>query len=305
MSEVGEYLSWLIAERGRSPLTAAAYRGDLDAYLAFGAENQWGPADATPEGIVAWIRARQDVGMAPATVARGLTTVRNFHRWLLLEGHRADDPAASVEVPRVPAGLPKALSEPEAAALMVAPRGAGPAARRDRAILETLYGTGIRVSELVGMSLGDMDLDGASIRVLGKGNKERVLPVGKMCLAALSGWLALPGRGEMEPERWLSRSDTEAVFLNRLGTRLSRQAVWKLVRRHGAAAGIVSDLTPHVLRHSFATHLVNNGADLRTVQELLGHARITTTQVYTKTSPQRLFEVYARSHPRARIDTTP
>ena len=299
--EVGEYLNWLLLERGRSPRTIDAYRRDLRDYLAHGSAHGWALVDVDTAGIVAWVRSRQADGLATATVARGLTTVRNFHRWLLVEELRSDDPAVAVEVPRVPLGLPKALSEPDAAALMEAPRGGGPVARRDSAILETLYGTGIRVSELVGLSLGDVDMDSASLRVLGKGNRERIVPLGRVCRVSLGDWLAVTGRGEMEPERWASRSDTEAVFLNQRGTRLSRQAVWSLVRRYGADAGIGTELTPHVLRHSFATHLVNNGADLRTVQELLGHARITTTQIYTKVSPERLFEVYAQAHPRARL----
>lgn len=295
-----EYLDWLVLTKGRSPNTIDAYRTDLVDYLAYGADCGWSAASVTADGVLAWVRARLDVGLAPATVRRGLTTVRNFHRWLVLEDLRPDDPTVTVELPRVPRGLPKALSEDEAAALVAAPPGGGAPARRDRAVLETLYGTGVRVSELVGLSLGDIDLPSASMRVLGKGSKERVLPLGRLARAALGEWLAAPGRGEMEPERWASRSDSEAVFLNRRGARLSRQGVYQLVRRHGEAAGITSALTPHVLRHSFATHLLDNGADIRAVQELLGHARVTTTQIYTSVSSERLFRVYAEAHPRAR-----
>lgn len=295
-----EYLDWLVLTRGRSPNTIDAYRRDLLDYLAYGADCGWTPASVTADDVLAWVRARLAVGLAPATVKRGLTTVRNFHRWLVLEELRPDDPTVSVELPRVPRGLPKALSEDEAAALVAAPPGGGALARRDRAVLETLYGTGVRVSELVGLSLGDIDLPAASMRVLGKGSKERVLPLGRLAREALGEWLAAPGRGEMEPERWASRSDSEAVFLNRRGTRLSRQGVYQLVRRHGEATGITSALTPHVLRHSFATHLLDNGADIRVVQELLGHARVTTTQIYTSVSRERLFRVYAAAHPRAR-----
>ena len=299
--EVEEYLDWLVLEKGRSANTIDAYRRDLADYLAFGADGGWSPADATPDGVLAWVRARLDAGLAAATVKRGLTVVRNFHRWLVLEELRPDDPTLTVELPRVPRGLPKALSQDQAAALVAAPPGGGPLARRDRAVLETLYGTGVRVSELVGLSLGDVDLAAASMRVLGKGAKERVLPLGRLALAALGDWLAPAGRGEMEPERWASRSDAEAVFLNRRGTRLSRQGVYQLVRRHGRDAGITAPLTPHVLRHSFATHLLDNGADIRVVQELLGHAKVTTTQIYTSVSRERLFQVYAEAHPRARL----
>ena len=324
-AEAEEYLDWLVLERGRSANTVAAYRRDLGDYLAFGAERGWGHADATPAAVLAWVRARLDAGLAAATVKRGLTTVRNFHRWLVLEELRPDDPTVTVELPRVPQGLPKALSQDEAAALVAAPR-CGKAmeqrdrairraqpersesvtrreeavARRDSAVLETLYGTGVRVSELVGLSLGDVDLAAASMRVLGKGSKERVLPLGRLALAALADWLSTAGRGEIEPERWASRSDAEAVFLNRRGGRLSRQGIHELVRRHGRHAGITAPLTPHVLRHSFATHLLDNGADIRVVQELLGHAKVTTTQIYTSVSRERLFQVYAEAHPRAR-----
>ncbi len=333
--EAEEYLNWLVLERGRSMRTIEAYRRDLQEYLAFGADCDWGVFDVGAAGIVAWVRARMDVGLAAATVARGLTTVRNFHRWLVLEELRPDDPTVTVELPRVPLGLPKALSEAEAEALMAAPdaalekaltaapRGARSAASkaeplgpeavarleavacRDRAILETLYGTGVRVSELVGLSLGDVDLASASMRVLGKGAKERVLPLGRLARAALGEWLSFAGRGQMEPERWASRSDAEAVFLNQRGTRLGRQGVYQLVKGYGDDPNIASALTPHVLRHSFATHLLNNGADIRTVQELLGHARVTTTQIYTAVSRERLFRVYAEAHPRARLAEAP
>ena len=299
--EAEEFLDWLVLSKGRAANTIDAYRRDLAGYLAFGADFGWDHRDVSAAGVLAWVRARLGAGLAAATVKRGLTTVRNFHRWLQLEELRSDDPTVTVELPRVPRGLPKALSEQEAAALVDAPAGGGPLARRDRAVLETLYGTGVRVSELVGLSLGDMDLAAASLRVLGKGSKERVAPLGRLARAALEDWLAPAGRGEMEPERWASRDDSEAVFLNRRGTRLSRQGVYQLVRHHGEAAGIAAPLTPHVLRHSFATHLLDNGADIRVVQELLGHAKVTTTQIYTSVSRERLFRVYADAHPRARL----
>ena len=299
--EAEEFLDWLVLSKGRAANTVAAYRRDLLDYLAFGADRGWNHRDVTAAGVLAWVRARLGDDLAAATVKRGLTTVRNFHRWLVLEELRSDDPTVTVELPRVPRGLPKALSQDEAAALMAAPGGGGPLARRDRAVLETLYGTGLRVSELVGLSLSDVDLAVASLRVLGKGSKERVAPLGRLARVALEDWLAPAGRGEMEPERWRSRDDSEAVFLNRRGGRLSRQGVYQLVRRHGESAGIAATLTPHVLRHSFATHLLDGGADIRVVQELLGHAKVTTTQIYTSVSRERLFRVYAEAHPRARL----
>ncbi len=327
--EADEFLDWLVLSKGRAANTIDAYRRDLLAYLAFGADCGWDHRDVTAAGVLAWVRARLGAGLAASTVKRGLTTVRNFHRWLVLEELRPDDPTATVELPRVPRGLPKALSEEEAAALVAAPRGEKAAARRDRsagrarpedsgrparrqeavarrdsAILETLYGTGVRVSELVGLSLGDIDLSSAAMRVLGKGSKERILPLGRLAAAALREWLEGPGRAAMEPERWATRSDSEAVFLNLRGGRLSRQGVHQIVRQHGVDAEISEALTPHVLRHSFATHLLDNGADIRVVQELLGHAKVTTTQIYTSVSRERLFRVYAEAHPRARPGQT-
>ena len=321
-----EFLDWLVLSKGRAANTIDAYRRDLAGYLAFGAECGWDHRSVTGDGVLAWVRARLGEGLAASTVKRGLTTVRTFHRWLVLEELRPDDPTANVELPRVPRGLPKALSQEEAAELVAAPRGdraearrrvalgrvtVDPAAaerreeataRRDSAILETLYGTGVRVSELVGLSLGDVDLASASLRVLGKGSKERVAPLGRLAREALGEWLVPAGRGQMEPERWASRDDSEAVFLNRRGSRLGRQGIYRLVRQYGDDAGISAALTPHVLRHSFATHLLDNGADIRVVQELLGHAKVTTTQIYTSVSRERLFRVYAEAHPRARLN---
>jgi integrase/recombinase XerD len=210
------------------------------------------------------------------------------------------DPTASVDTPRVPAGLPKALSESEITALLDAVAGTDAVARRDRALLEVLYGTGARISEACGLRLGDIDLDGSLVRLFGKGAKERVVPLGRLAARALAEWLAPEGRGELTPERWARRGDAEAVFLNQRGGRLSRQGAWAIVRRHGDAAGLGERLTPHVLRHSCATHMLDHGADIRAVQELLGHASISTTQVYTLVSTERLFSAYDAAHPRAR-----
>lgn len=209
------------------------------------------------------------------------------------------DPAADVEVPRVPQGLPKALSEEQIERLLESPVGDEPAIRRDRAMLEVLYGAGLRISELVGLSLSDLDLGSGLLRVHGKGGKERVVPIGRMARRALEAWLGPGGRAELEPERWARRTDEEAVFLNQRGRRLSRQGAWGIVRKYGDRAGLGDRLTPHVLRHSCATHMLDRGADIRAVQELLGHASISTTQIYTLVSTQRLWAVYEAAHPRA------
>jgi integrase/recombinase XerD len=199
----------------------------------------------------------------------------------------------------VPSGLPKALSQAEVEALLAAVVGDEPVARRDRAMLEVLYGTGVRISELVGLRLGDVDLESGLLRAFGKGSKERIVPLGRHAAAALAAWLGPGGRPALVPERWARRGDAEAVFLNRRGGRLTRQGAWLVVKHWGSEAGIADRLTPHVLRHSCATHMLDHGADLRAVQEMLGHASVSTTQVYTKVSTERLFAAYRAAHPRA------
>jgi integrase/recombinase XerD len=205
-----------------------------------------------------------------------------------------------VGAPRVPTGLPKALAEDDIEALLGAVVGDDAIARRDRAILETLYAGGLRISELVALSLRDIDLDEGVLRAQGKGNKERVVPIGRPARAALAAWLSAQGRDALTPARWARRDDAEAVFLNARGGRLSRQGAWGVVRRHGDRVGFGARLTPHVLRHSCATHMLDHGADIRAVQELLGHASISTTQVYTRVTTDRLRRVYDEAHPRAR-----
>jgi integrase/recombinase XerD len=298
--EAEEFLSWLAVERGRSRNTLAAYRRDLAAYVEFLTGRQLAVADVTEpvvEDYVAFLRA---AARAPSSVARALVAVRSLHRFLEDEGEVVGNPAEEVGPPRVPAGLPKALSEAEVLSLLGAVAGDDSPARRDRAILEVLYGCGLRVSELVGLSLADLDLDAGLLRAFGKGSKERVVPVGRVAREALAAWLAPGGRGAMAPERWARRGDSEAVFLNMRGGRLSRQGAWGIVRHYGDKVGLGSRLTPHVLRHSCATHMLDHGADIRVVQELLGHASISTTQVYTKVSTERLRRIYDAAHPRAR-----
>jgi integrase/recombinase XerD len=228
-----------------------------------------------------------------------LVALRSLHRFLLDEGHMTNDPTGDVGAPKVPQGLPKALNEDEVARLLGAVIGEDAPARRDRAILELLYGTGMRISELVGLSLGDVGLDEGAVRVFGKGSKERVVPLGRYAREAVDEWLDPNGRGAMAPRRWARRGDSEAVFLNTRGGRLSRQGAWGIVRRYGDSVGLRDRLTPHVLRHSCATHMLDHGADIRVVQELLGHAAITTTQLYTKVSTERLRAAYDAAHPRA------
>jgi integrase/recombinase XerD len=297
--EVEDLLMWMTAERGRAAGTISAYRRDLRTYLAWLRTHGRPLLEVTEDDLVAFLASLRSRGLAPASVARSMVPVRALHRFLADEGRTPTDPGAHLELPRVPRGLPKALSEEEVGRLLDAPVGDGPAVLRDRAMLEVLYGTGVRVSELVGLSLGDLDLDAALLRAFGKGSKERIVPMGVPAVRALVEWLGPGGRPEMAPELWRRRGDAEAVFLNVRGGRLSRQGAWDVLRRYAGQVGLDGKLTPHVLRHSCATHMLDHGADIRAVQELLGHASISTTQVYTLVSTERLWEVYRTAHPRA------
>jgi integrase/recombinase XerD len=297
--EAEEYLTWLATEKGRSANTLAAYRRDLRGYAAWLEEIGTALADVRVTDVEAYVAVLRDTGKAPASVARAIVAVRSMHAFCAAEGILPFDPAADVEPPSVPRGLPKGLSEAEVESLLAVVVGTDPVARRDRAILEVLYGTGIRIAELVGLSLGSLDLEDALVRVLGKGSKERVIPIGRFALAALADWLDTGGRPAMAPERWARRGDAEAVFLNQRGGRLTRQGAWGIVQERGRQAGLERKLSPHALRHSCATHMLDHGADIRAVQELLGHASISTTQVYTGVSVERLFAAYRDAHPRA------
>ncbi len=300
--EVVDLLTWLRVERGRSANTLAAYRNDLRTYVAWLDDHGLTIASVGEVDLNAYIAHLRRSGNAPSSVKRRLVAVRGLHRFLAEEQEGRGDPSAVIEVPRVPRGLPKALSEVEVTTLLDAVDGDDPVARRDRVILEVLYGTGLRISELVGLSLGDVDLDAGLLRAVGKGSKERIVPVGSHATRAMVAWLGPGGRPELEPDRWARRGDEEALLLNTRGGRLSRQGAWIVVRRVGERVGLADRLSPHVLRHSCATHMLDHGADIRTVQELLGHASISTTQVYTLVSTERLLAVYRSAHPRAVVD---
>src|SRR3954449_6115178 len=297
--EAEEFLSWMATERGRSANTLVAYRRDLSGYTWWLGAHAMTLRDVDRSGLDVFVSGRRGDGSAPSSVARQIAAVRMLHRFLVEEGMRADDPTADIEGVRVPAGIPHPLSEDEVTALLQAPATNDPVGLRDRALLEFLYATGARISEACGLSLGDFDHEEQLVRLLGKGSKERVVPYGRHAAAALAAWLGPSGRPHMEPARWARRGDAEAVFLNLRGARLTRQAAWAMVKKYGDRVGIGDKLSPHVLRHSCATHLLDHGADLRIVQELLGHASISTTQVYTKVSQDRLFDAYRAAHPRA------
>jgi integrase/recombinase XerD len=297
--EVEEFLTWLRVERGRSANTLSAYRGDLRRYLTWLRARRRTLAEVDEDDVTDYVAHLRAGGLAPATVKRSVVSVRALHRFRVAEGDGAADPSADVAVPRVPRGVPKARREEEVGRLIAAVVGEDAATIRDRAIVEVLYGAGLRISELVGLSLRDVDLVEGVLRAYGKGAKERVVPIGRCAHDALRAWLGPDGRPHLEPERWARRGDAEALFLNTRGGRMSRQGAWGVVRKYGGRAGLAGRLTPHVLRHSCATHMLDHGADIRSVQELLGHASISTTQLYTLVSTERLWAVYRSAHPRA------
>ncbi len=308
---LAEHDDWLSVERGLAANSLEAYRRDLRRYTAFlkerGTTDPRRVGEDTVYEFVAYLEGLVDDDggrlLAPSSVARALVAVRSFHRFCASEGLLPNDPTEEVGAPRIPQGIPKALDENDIEALLTAVEGNMPRAQRDRALLETLYATGIRISEAVGLDLGDIDLEDGLLRVLGKGDKERVVPVGRSARRALETYMR-DGRLHLRAARRSAR-DPDAVFLNARGGRISRQACWGIVQHAGTRVGLTERLSPHVLRHSCATHMLDHGADLRVVQELLGHASISTTQVYTKVSPDRLRAVYEAAHPRARRAPSP
>ncbi|WP_197677339.1 site-specific tyrosine recombinase XerD [Friedmanniella luteola] len=308
---VQTYLDHLVVERGVSRHTLAAYRRDLQRYVAFLAgEGVRDPAAVTPALVAehamrlrAGVRAAGGDGwavppLAPASVARAVVAVRSLHRFAVDEGVSATDPAAEVRPPTPGRRLPKALRVDQVQALLAAPPLDTPAGLRDAALLEVLYGTGTRISEAVGLDVDEvtraLDDPHAGLRVLGKGRKERLVPLGSYARAAVTAYLV---RGR--PVLAARGTGSAALFLGARGARLSRQSGWAVLQRAAEQAGLGTEVSPHTLRHSFATHLLDGGADVRVVQELLGHASVTTTQIYTLVTVDHLREVYLTSHPRA------
>ncbi len=295
----GLYVDHLRAERGLADNSVAAYRRDLSLYATYLAEA--GIDDprqvGTPElqRFLVWLRGRTSATGRPyaaASIARIVVAVRGFHRFLAQEGLTPTDSAADLATPSTRRPLPKALSVDEIDRLLASPGGSEPLALRDRALLELLYGAGVRISELTGLDVDDVDRVEQLVLVRGKGDRERLVPFGALADEAIQAWL-VRGRPELGPR-------SPALLLNARGGRLSRQGAWQIVRRHADRVGLGDRVSPHTLRHSYATHLVDGGADVRAVQELLGHASVTTTQIYTLVSRAALREVYERAHPRAR-----
>ena len=286
---IESFLIELRVERGLSPLTIGAYRRDL-AQFADGAGRRW--VD-DPRPLNHFIRRLQRAGARGSTQARKSAAVRSFYRFALREGLASRDVPALVDAPRAGSYLPDVLAPEEVERILDAPPADDPIGIRDRAILELLYACGLRVSELVGLDTDRVDLAGQQVRVIGKGNKERRVPMGDEARERLHRYRVGPR------EAWTAGRPSAAVFVGRRGKRMSREAVWRLVKAWTEVSGVTERVTPHTFRHSFATHLLEGGADLRVVQALLGHASISTTQLYTHLTGERVREVYARAHPRA------
>lgn len=300
---VGELLAHLRLEKGLSDNTLQAYRRDLATFRAYLALGGLDPARLTADDITGYLdalRAGRPPArrpMAPSSVARLIVPVRTLYRFLVREGELRADPTAAVGSPRRPRSVPKAIGVDDVARLLELPRADDLLGRRDRAVLEVLYGAGLRISELVGLDVDDVDLDEGSVLVRhAKGGRSRRVPLGRAARAAVGAYL-----GAARPElARRGRARSPALFLNARGGRLSRQGCWKILKGYASLAGLKDRVSPHTLRHSFATHMLDGGADIRVVQELLGHASLATTQVYTLVSDSRLREVYLAAHPRAR-----
>jgi integrase/recombinase XerD len=298
------YLDHLTVERGLATNTLSSYRRDLRRYLAFLDETGVLEIDSVTEAMVAafLVRLRQgDADHPPlsaTSAGRTVVAVRGFHKFCVADSLATADPAAAVRPPSPARRLPKALPLADVEAILDAAGAAGTTlALRDRALLEVLYGTGARISEAVGLDVDDLDRTDGTVLLRGKGGKERLVPVGSFALSAVDAYLTR-GRPELASTASIGRAG--ALFLNARGGRLSRQSAWTVLVRTAERAGVTRDVSPHTLRHSFATHLLEGGADVRVVQELLGHASVTTTQIYTLVTVDNLREVFAAAHPRAR-----
>jgi integrase/recombinase XerD len=296
-----DFLAYLELERGLSRNTLEAYRSDLQQFGEFLGRRSLDPISVGPPELAAFISEMADghdgkPPVAPATLQRKIACLRSFYRHLRRDQVIDHDPTSELRPPRSRARLPKVLSRDEVAQLLAQPRGTSPAALRDRALLETMYACGLRASEAISLGLSELDLEAGILRTLGKGSKERIVPVGSAAVKALGAYLD-KGR-----PRLVGLRDEPHVFVNQRGSGLSRQGLYKIVQRHARSAGLEHRMSPHTLRHTFATHLLAGGCDLRSVQEMLGHADIGTTQIYTHLSAGRLREVYFDAHPRAQIE---
>lgn len=291
-----DFIHYLTVEKGLAENTIVSYERDLKTYLSFLEQNQniHKLNDVERVDIVQFLNSLRAEGKSAKTVARHIASIRAFHQFLLRDKVMDHDPSVLLDPPKMERNLPKVLSLKEVETLLDAPDTRDHFGLRDKAMLELLYATGIRVSELTGLNVGDVHLAMGFVRCIGKGNKERIIPLGRTARDAVQKYLE-DGRPQFVSKKYKD----DALFLNHHGRRLTRQGFWKILKKLARDAGIKKDLTPHTLRHSFATHLLENGADLRAVQEMLGHADISTTEIYTHVTKTRLKDVYTQFHPRA------
>ncbi|MEF3301884.1 site-specific tyrosine recombinase XerD [Paenibacillus sp. GYB003] len=294
------FIHYLTVERGLARNTLESYERDLNQFIDF--IGKLGVQSFLETGklhIAQYLHELKRLGRAPATVSRNIVSIRALFQFLVKQDIMPQDPSLHMETPKLEKRLPKVLSVEEVERLLAAGETSSPSGLRDKAMLELLYATGIRVSELISLNVGDVNVGMGYIHCTGKGSKERIIPLGRIAAACLGHYTESVRPGLLRQDK-----SEEALFINHLGTRLTRQGFWKIIKRCARDAGIDKEITPHTLRHSFATHLLENGADLRAVQEMLGHADISTTQVYTHVTKTRMKEIYDRTHPRANANMT-
>ncbi|MDO9533813.1 MAG: site-specific tyrosine recombinase XerD [Bacillota bacterium] len=289
-----DFIYYLSVERGLADNTLESYQRDLKKYLLFLQQQNIKDFSSTSRTLISqYLLQERNKGLSPSTLSRNLASIRSFYQFLLMEHIIQENPAIELESPKTEKKLPRVLSFQDMEILLEQPKTKETIGMRDKAMLELSYATGIRVSELVHLNINNLNIKMGFVRCEGKGNKERMIPLGTFAIRSLQDYL-LNGRS-----RLVKQMEEKALFINQHGKRLTRQGFWKILKKYALKAGISSEITPHTLRHSFATHLLENGADLRSVQEMLGHADISTTQIYTQVTRQKIKEVYNQTHPRA------
>lgn len=297
-NEVQSFIRHLAEERGLAKNTVESYERDLLQFVHYlGQQGLDRLADTKKMHILSYLNHLKQLGRASATVSRCIVSVRALYQHQLRERLIDSDPSTDLEAPKLEKRLPKVLSVEEVGTLLEAPQTASPGGMRDKAMLELLYATGIRVSELISLDVGDVNPELGFIRCTGKSSRERIVPLGKIAARCLDAYIQT-----MRPKLLKQSAPEEALFVNHLGTRITRQGFWKIIKRYALEANIHNEITPHTLRHSFAAHLLENGADLRAVQEMLGHADISTTQIYIQLAKHKMKDVYDRAHPRAKLE---
>lgn len=293
-SYLNEFINYLAVERGLAKNTLESYGRDLRQYYSYLNNDRIDAINQVSRAtILAYLEQLQSKGRAVSTISRNLAAIKSYYQFLVRERYLDKDPAANLESPKLEKKLPKILTISEVEELLKQPNSFLPTGMRDKAMLELLYATGIRVSELISLNVSDVNLEMGYIKCYGKGSKERIVPLGSIAAKCVQEYITR-GRGKL-----VRTYDEPALFVNHHGNRLTRQGFWKIIKKYAQEATITKEITPHTLRHSFATHLLENGADLRSVQEMLGHADISTTQIYTQVTKNRLKEVYEKAHPRA------